>query len=163
MTRLARMGAVLSALAHSKRVGLSQKHIQPGDGCRWNTNVKQATTQSYRESCRHHSIRLIEGVVGVHVTACQNGARYTGYRAASQCDLCLHRLREAGIHNGECHSLALARCRAVKPPESRRFVIARVLYIRSRKLCPQRLPSLVRGIHREDMKVRGGDKVLFMR
>jgi hypothetical protein len=41
-----------------KRAALSQRHIQPDDGSGWNTNVKQATIQSYRESCRHHGIRL---------------------------------------------------------------------------------------------------------
>jgi len=31
------------------------------------------------------------------------------------------------------------------------------------KLCPQRLPTLVGGIHREDMEVRGSDQVVFVR
>jgi hypothetical protein len=94
----------------SSRIRSSENNIQLSDGRGRNANVQQATAHRYRESCGHHGIRVVEGVVRVHITGRQNGTRCTGYRGASKGDLSLDRLRQIGIDYGERHDLIFSRC-----------------------------------------------------
>jgi hypothetical protein len=68
----------LRAWFQSSRIRSSENNIQLSDGRGRDANVQQATAHRDRESCGHHGIRVVEGVVRVHVTGRQNGTRCTG-------------------------------------------------------------------------------------
>lgn len=100
----------LGAAFQSSRIRSSETNIQLSDGRGRNANVQQATAHRDRETCGHHGIRVVEGVVRVNVTGRQNGTRCTGYRGAPKGDLGLDRLRQIGIDYGERHDLIFSRC-----------------------------------------------------
>ena len=55
------------------RVRSSENNLQLSDGRGRNANVQQASAYCYRESRGHHGIRLVEGIVRVHLAGRQNG------------------------------------------------------------------------------------------
>jgi hypothetical protein len=78
---------VLLSSSQSSRIRSSENNIQLSDGRGGNANVQQAAGRRDRESCGHHGIRLVEGVVRVHITGGQNGTGCTAHHGASKRDL----------------------------------------------------------------------------
>ena len=90
-----------------------------------------ASLQGDTERCGFHSIRILEGIMSMHIIRGQDYASRACGGCAAKRNLRVVSIDEVGINQSERDYIALARRRAMEAPEAGRLSIARIVNIGS--------------------------------